>query len=129
LSNNKELLVLPFLVVVILLQIVSNPIKNRGYPTIHSINNQGAKDLSKGVPCFADIRCHTLVWNLCYLGFSQPANAHWYSVKSLSEGVPSLAALLGVSNDNLNMLLSLSGFGRIPKGGGLVFLVTVIWNG
>ncbi len=73
LSTNKELSVIPFLVVVILLQIVSNPIENGGYPTIHSVNNIGAKDLSKGVPCFADIRCHTLVWNLRYLVFSQPS--------------------------------------------------------
>jgi hypothetical protein len=43
-------------------------------------------------------------------------------VKSLSDGVPSLAELLGVSNDNLDQLLSLSGFGWIRKGGGLVFL-------
>jgi hypothetical protein len=37
-------------------------------------------------------------------------------LKSLSEGVPSLAKLLGVSNDNLNQqLLSLSGFGWISE--------------
>jgi hypothetical protein len=43
-------------------------------------------------------------------------------VKLLSEAVPSLAALLGMPNNNLDLILSLSGFGRIQKGGGLVFL-------
>jgi hypothetical protein len=57
-----------------------------------------------------------------FLSAAAKADAHWYSVKSLSEGVPSLAALLGVSNDNLDLILSLSGFGRIKKGGALVFL-------
>ena len=50
------------------------------------------------------------------------ADAHWYSVKSLSEGVPSLAELLSMLSDNLDQILSLSGFGWIRKGGGLVFL-------
>jgi hypothetical protein len=57
-----------------------------------------------------------------FLSAAAKADAHWYSVKSLSEGFPSLAELLGVSNDNLDQLLSLSGFGWIRKGGGLVFL-------
>ncbi len=57
-----------------------------------------------------------------FLSAAAKADAHWYSVKSLSEGVPSLAELLGVSNGNLDQLLSLSGFGWIQKGGGLVFL-------
>jgi hypothetical protein len=57
-----------------------------------------------------------------FLSAAAKADAHWYSVKSLSEGVPSLASLLGVSSNNLEMILSLSGFGRIQKGGGLVFL-------
>jgi hypothetical protein len=65
-----------------------------------------------------DIRCHTLVWNLGYLVFSQPSCQLLPNpmLKSLSEGVPSLAKLLGVSNDNLNQqLLSLSGFGWISE--------------
>jgi hypothetical protein len=57
-----------------------------------------------------------------FLAAAAKADAHWCSMKSLSEGVPSLAELLGVSNDNLDQLLSLSGFGWIRKGGGLVFL-------
>jgi hypothetical protein len=57
-----------------------------------------------------------------FLSAAAKANAHWYSVKSLSEGVPSLAALLGVSNDNLDLILSLSGFGRIPKVLKIVYL-------
>jgi hypothetical protein len=56
-----------------------------------------------------------------FLSAAAKADAHWYSVKSLSEGVPSLAALLGISNDNLNLILSLCGFGRIQKDGGLLF--------
>ena len=42
-------------------------------------------------------------------------------MKSLVEGVPSLAGLLGVSNENLEMIMTLSGFGWIKKGGRLVF--------
>jgi hypothetical protein len=57
-----------------------------------------------------------------FLSAAAKADAHWYSMKSLSEGVPSLAELLGVSSDNLDQILSLSGFGWIQKGGGLVFL-------
>jgi hypothetical protein len=57
-----------------------------------------------------------------FLSAAAKADAHWYSVRSLSEGVPSLAALLGVSSNNLDTILTLSGFGRIQKGGGLVFL-------
>jgi hypothetical protein len=52
-----------------------------------------------------------------FLSAAAKADAHWYSVKSLSEGFPSLAELLGVSNDNLDQLLSLSGFGWIQKCG------------
>jgi hypothetical protein len=59
---------------------------------------------------------------VAFLSAAAKADAHWYSMKSLSEGVPSLAELLGVSNANLDQLLSLSGFGWIRKGGGLVFL-------
>ena len=57
-----------------------------------------------------------------FLSAAAKADAHWYSVKSLSENVPSLAELLGVSNDNLGQFLSLSGLGSIRKGGGLVVL-------
>ena len=39
----------------------------------HQIKNTGTNNISKGVPCFTDIRCHTLVWNLGYLVFSQPS--------------------------------------------------------
>jgi hypothetical protein len=46
-----------------------------------------------------------------FLSADAKAGAHWYTVKSLSEGVSSLAELLGVSNGNLDQLLSLSGFG------------------
>ncbi len=69
--------------------------------------------------CFSDILA-------AFLLAVAKEDAHWYSVKSLSQGVPSLAALLGVSNDNLDMIVSLSGFGRIPKGGGLVFLADMM---
>ena len=57
-----------------------------------------------------------------FLSAAAKADAPWYSMKLLSKGVPSLAELLRVSNDNLNQLLSLSGFRWIQKGGGLVFL-------
>jgi hypothetical protein len=46
----------------------------------------------------------TSVWNLGYLVFAAflsaaaKANAHWYSVKSLSEGVLSLTELLRMSD-------------------------------
>jgi len=50
------------------------------------------------------------------------ADAHWYSVKSLTAGVPSLAGLLGVSDGNLDQILSSTSFGRMQKGGGMVFL-------
>jgi hypothetical protein len=66
-----------------------------------------------------------LVTCFCFAAFlsaAAKADAHWYSVKLLSEGVPSLAELLGVLNGNLDQLLSLSGFGWIRKGDGLVFL-------
>ena len=63
-----------------------------------------------------------------FLSAAAKADAHWYSVKSLSEGVPSLAGLLGISNDNLDKILSLSGFGRLQKGGGLVFLADKFKN-
>jgi hypothetical protein len=60
---------------------------------------------------------------VAFLSAAAKANAHWYSVKSLSEGFPSLVELLlGVSDGNIDQLLSLSGFGWIWKGGGLVFL-------
>jgi hypothetical protein len=72
-NSNKELSVIPFLAVVILLQIVSNPIKNGGHPSRHRINKLGAKDLAKGVSCFTDIQCQMLVWNLHSLGFLQPS--------------------------------------------------------
>jgi hypothetical protein len=62
------------------------------------------------------------VFFAAFLSAAAKADAHWDSVQSLSEGVPSLAELLGVSNGNLDQLLSLSGFGWIRKGGGLVFL-------
>jgi hypothetical protein len=39
-------------------------IENGGYPSRHQINNTGTNNISKGVPCFTDIRCHMLVWNL-----------------------------------------------------------------
>ena len=57
-----------------------------------------------------------------FLSAAAKVDAHWYSVKSLSEGVSNLVELLGVANGNLHQLLSLSGFGWIRKGGGLVFL-------
>jgi hypothetical protein len=57
-----------------------------------------------------------------FLSAAAKADAHWYSVKALSEGVPSLADLLSVSNGKLDQLLSLSGFRWIRKGGDSVFL-------
>jgi hypothetical protein len=56
-----------------------------------------------------------------FLSAAATADAHWYSLKLLIEGVPSLAGLLGMSNGNLDKILSLSAFGRITKGGGLAF--------
>ena len=56
-----------------------------------------------------------------FLSAAAKVDAHWYSVKSLVDGVPSLAGLLGVSNENLEMILSLSGFSWIKKGSRLVF--------
>jgi hypothetical protein len=63
-----------------------------------------------------------------FLSAAAKTDAHWYSVKSLSEGVPSLASLLGMSNDNLDLILSLSGFSQIQKGVGLVFLSETFKN-
>jgi hypothetical protein len=63
-----------------------------------------------------------------FLSAAAKADAHWYSMKSLSEGVPSLAGLLGVSSNNLDMILSLCGFAWLQKGGELVFLADKFKN-
>ena len=44
-------------------------------------------------------------------------------MKYLLEGDPSLAGLLGMSNGNLDQILSLSALGRMQKGGGFVLLL------
>ena len=56
-----------------------------------------------------------------FLSAAATANAHWYSVKCLSDGVPSLSDFLGISNVKLNKILALSDFGRLHKGGEFVF--------
>jgi hypothetical protein len=56
-----------------------------------------------------------------FLSTASNADAHWYSVKCLSEDVPCLADLLGISNTKLNEILMLSGFGLLLKGGGFRF--------
>jgi hypothetical protein len=49
------------------------------------------------------------------------AEAHWYSIKTLHDGIPPLASLLGMSQENLNILLVLSGFGSLRTNGILIF--------
>jgi hypothetical protein len=56
-----------------------------------------------------------------FLSAAAKADAHWYSVKCLSEGVQSLPDLLGIADSKLNELLSSSDFGRLQKDGGFVF--------
>jgi hypothetical protein len=57
-----------------------------------------------------------------FLSAATTADAHWYSVKCLSEDIPSLPDLLGISNTKLNDILALSSFGKHVKGGGFRFL-------
>jgi hypothetical protein len=45
------------------------------------------------------------------------AEAHWYSIKTLHNDIPTLASLLGMSQENLNILLVLSGFGILRTNG------------
>jgi hypothetical protein len=49
------------------------------------------------------------------------AEAHWYSIKTLHADIPTLASLLGVSQENLNILLVLSGFGILRTNGVFIF--------
>ena len=49
------------------------------------------------------------------------AEAHWYSVKNLSDGIPSLQDLLDISNVKLNEIMALRDFGSLHKGGRFVF--------
>jgi hypothetical protein len=51
-----------------------------------------------------------------FLSGASKADAHWYSVKSLSEGIPSLSDLFGLSEKKLNEFLVLSGFGKLVSG-------------
>jgi hypothetical protein len=57
-----------------------------------------------------------------FLSAASNADAHWYSVKCLSEDIPSLPDLLGVSSTKMNEIFVLSGFGSLLKGGGFRFL-------
>jgi hypothetical protein len=50
-----------------------------------------------------------------FLLAASKANAHWYSVKCLSEGIPSLPDLFGISDNKLNEFLVLSGFANRHK--------------
>jgi hypothetical protein len=52
-----------------------------------------------------------------FLLAASKADAHWYSVKCLSEGIPSLPDLFGISDKKLNEILVLSGFGKLVNGG------------
>jgi hypothetical protein len=52
-----------------------------------------------------------------FLLAASKADAHWYSVKCLSEGIPSLPDLFGISEKKLNEFLVLSGFGKLVNGG------------
>ena len=56
------------------------------------------------------------------------ADAHWCSVKCLSDGVPSLPDLLGISNTKLSKILASSDFGRLNKGGGFLFRADTFKN-
>jgi hypothetical protein len=53
-----------------------------------------------------------------FLSAASKADAHWYSVKCLSEGIPSLPDLFGISEKKLNeFLVVLSGFfGKLGRG-------------
>jgi hypothetical protein len=49
------------------------------------------------------------------------AEAHWYSMKTIHEGIPTLASVFGISQENLNLLLVAGGLGILRKDGKLVF--------
>ena len=49
------------------------------------------------------------------------AKAHWYSLKTLHDDIPTSASLLGMSQANLNTLLVASNFGRLTKDGKFMF--------
>jgi hypothetical protein len=52
-----------------------------------------------------------------FLSAASKADAHWYSVKCLSEGIPGLPDLFGISEKKLNeFLVVLSGFERLGRG-------------
>ena len=57
-----------------------------------------------------------------FLSAASTADAHWYSMKFLSEDIPSLQDLLGISNTKLNEILVLGSFGSAVRGGGFRFL-------
>jgi hypothetical protein len=63
-----------------------------------------------------------------FLSAAAKADAHWYSVKSLSEDISSLPGLLGISNANFNEILSLNDFGLLRKGGQFMFLADKLKN-
>jgi hypothetical protein len=44
-----------------------------------------------------------------------PSEAQWYSVKALHKGIPSLADLLQVSSENLQILLMKAGIGNLGQ--------------
>jgi hypothetical protein len=112
-------------VAVILLKIES---KTEGTQADTKIRTQVQTTYPKGYPASltSDVTRWFGILVTCFfaafLSAAAKTDAQWYSVKSLSEGAPSLAELLGVSNSNLDQLLSLSCFGWIRKGGGLVVL-------
>ncbi len=46
---------------------------------------------------------------------AKPSEAQWYSIKPLHQGIPSLADLLEVSSENLQILLMKAGTGNLGK--------------
>jgi hypothetical protein len=51
-----------------------------------------------------------------FLSAASKADAHWYSVKRLSEGISSLPYLFGTSEQWLNEVLVMMGFGKLVNG-------------
>jgi hypothetical protein len=49
------------------------------------------------------------------------AEAHWYSMKTIHESIPTLASVFGISQENLILLLVAGGLGILRKDGKFVF--------
>ena len=60
------------------------------------------------------------IFTAFFVGASE-ADAHYYLVKALNDDIPSLARLLGMSQDNTNKLLLASGFGSLRNSGQFIF--------